>query len=81
LRLADHQQVRPALKISPIPPLRQYPSTPSRLATLDGDPGVRPGSCIFVGGKAPWFEISDGPRQYRPMSSFFAPERRGDTRV
>ncbi len=27
--------------------------------TLDGDPGVRAGSHIFVGSKAPWHEILD----------------------
>jgi len=30
-----------------------------RLGTLDGDPGVRPVCHIWVGSKAPWFEISD----------------------
>ena len=38
-------------------------ATPERtavaLGTLDGDPGIRPGSHIFVASKAPWFEISD----------------------
>jgi len=29
------------------------------LGTLDGDPGVRPSLHIFVGSKAPWFEIAD----------------------
>jgi hypothetical protein len=35
------------------------------LATLDDDPGVRPGFHIFVGSKAPWFEITDGLPQYQ----------------
>ncbi len=30
------------------------------LGTLDDDPGVRPSHHIFVGAKAPWFEITDG---------------------
>jgi len=34
------------------------------LATLDDDPGVRPGSHIFVASKAAWFEITDGLPQY-----------------
>ena len=34
------------------------------LATLDDDPGVRPGSHSFVGSKAPWFEITDDLPQY-----------------
>jgi hypothetical protein len=35
------------------------------LATLDDDPGVRPGSHIFVADKAPWFEITDGLPQHQ----------------
>ncbi|ASC72938.1 Putative glutathione-dependent formaldehyde-activating enzyme [Halomicronema hongdechloris C2206] len=30
------------------------------LATIDGDPGVRPEEHIFVDSKAPWYEITDG---------------------
>ena len=30
------------------------------LGTVDGDPKCRPGYHIFVGSKAPWFEITDG---------------------
>jgi hypothetical protein len=29
------------------------------LGTLDGDPGVRPSLHIFVGSKAPWYELAD----------------------
>jgi hypothetical protein len=29
------------------------------LGSVDGDPGVRPSLHIFVGSKAPWFEITD----------------------
>jgi hypothetical protein len=29
------------------------------LGSLDADPGVRPSEHIFVGSKAPWFEIAD----------------------
>lgn len=32
--------------------------------TLDDDPGVRPAYHIFVGSKAPWFEITDGLPQH-----------------
>lgn len=35
------------------------------LGTVDGDPGVRPREHIFVGSKAPWYEITDGLPQYR----------------
>ena len=28
--------------------------------SLDGDPGCRPGSNIFVASKAPWFPLDDG---------------------
>jgi hypothetical protein len=31
--------------------------------TFDDDPGVRPGSHIFVDSKAPWFEITDNLKQ------------------
>jgi hypothetical protein len=34
------------------------------LGTVDGDPGVRPGEHIFVGFKAPWYEISDTLPQF-----------------
>jgi hypothetical protein len=44
------------------------PLAPSRygiaLATLDDDPGVRPLAHIFVGSKAPWFEITDDLPQH-----------------
>jgi len=32
--------------------------------TLDGDPGIRPTSHIFVDSKAPWFAITDDLKQY-----------------
>jgi hypothetical protein len=35
------------------------------LGTLDDDPGVRPVSHIFVGSKAPWYEITDDLPQHR----------------
>lgn len=31
---------------------------------IDGDPGVRPSVHIFVGSKAPWYEISDNLPRY-----------------
>ena len=31
---------------------------------FDGDPGIRPTHHIFVGSKAPWFEITDALPQY-----------------
>jgi len=34
------------------------------VGTLDNDPGVRPSSHIFVGSKAPWFEITDALPQH-----------------
>jgi len=34
------------------------------LGVIDGDPGVRPSSHIFVGSKAPWHEITDGLPQH-----------------
>jgi len=34
------------------------------LGTLDSDPGVAPAHHIFVGSKAPWYEIADALSQY-----------------
>ena len=34
------------------------------LGTLDDDPEIRPSAHIFVGSKAPWFEIADALPQY-----------------
>ena len=51
------------------------------LPTLDGDPACALGSISSFGSKALWFEITDGLRQYRPMPSFFPPERSGDMRA
>jgi hypothetical protein len=34
------------------------------MGTLVDDPGIRPGSHIFVGSKAPWFTITDDLPQY-----------------
>jgi hypothetical protein len=34
------------------------------LGTLDDDPGVRPRDHIFVGSKAPWYEITDDLPQH-----------------
>ncbi len=44
-----------------------YPSgkvTEVALGTVDGDPGARPGEHIFVGFKAPWYEIADALPQF-----------------
>jgi hypothetical protein len=37
------------------------------VGSLDGDPGIRPTAHIFVGSKAPWFEISDATPQFEAM--------------
>ena len=34
------------------------------MGSLDDDPGVRPACHIFVGSKAPWYEITDGLPQH-----------------
>jgi hypothetical protein len=34
------------------------------LGVLDDDPGVRPACHIFVGSKAPWYEITDNLPQH-----------------
>ena len=38
--------------------------TTVRAGTLDSDPGLRPSAHIWVGEKAPWYEISDGLPQF-----------------
>ncbi len=35
------------------------------LGCLDNDPGVRPGMHVFVGSKAPWFDITDTLPRYQ----------------
>ena len=37
------------------------------LGCLDADPGVRPAMHIFVGSKAPWFEITDSLPRHQEM--------------
>lgn len=39
------------------------------LGTVDGDPGIKPESHIFVGSKAQWYEINDDLPQFeeRPL--------------
>ena len=32
--------------------------------SIDGDPEIRPSVHIFVGSKAPWYEITDGLPQF-----------------
>ncbi|MGH7779192.1 MAG: GFA family protein [Candidatus Binataceae bacterium] len=34
------------------------------MGTLDDDPGLQPSFHVFVGSKAPWFEITDGLPQF-----------------
>lgn len=34
------------------------------LGTLDSDPGVRPSAHVFVGSKAPWYDIDDALPQH-----------------
>ena len=34
------------------------------LGTVEGEPGIRPGSHIFIGSKAPWHEINDDLPQF-----------------
>jgi hypothetical protein len=40
---------------------------------LDSDPGMRPMAHIFVGSKAPWFEITDSILQYPEAPPSFGP--------
>jgi hypothetical protein len=59
------------------PLLSRFDSRPDRyglpLGCLDTDPGARPAMHVFVGSKAPWFEITDtlpryeeGPPRWTP---------------
>jgi hypothetical protein len=45
-----------------------FPDNPKTLGlpmgTLDDDPGIRPAFHVFVGSKAPWFEITDQLPQF-----------------
>ena len=43
------------------------------LATVAGDPGIKPESHIFVGSKASWHEITDDLPQFDKRSSDAAP--------
>ncbi len=45
------------------------------LGSMEGDPGIRPMAHIFVGSKAPWFEISDAIVQHAEGPPSFAPPR------
>jgi hypothetical protein len=51
------------------PLLSRFDSRPDEyglpLGCLDTDPGVRPVMHVFVGSKAPWFEIIDALPRYR----------------
>ncbi len=40
---------------------------------LDDDPEVRPALHLFVGSKAPWWEITDGLPQYQKWAPSFEP--------
>lgn len=43
---------------------------------LDDDPGVRPALHMFVGSKAPWWEITDGLPQFEEWVPGYGPEDR-----
>lgn len=53
------------------PILTKFDSDPSifsvPLGPLDGDPGIRPQMNVFVGSKAPWFEITDDLPQFTEL--------------
>lgn len=42
------------------------------LGTVDGDPGCRPDAHIFVGSKAPWYEITDSVPQYETWTDRYS---------
>lgn len=43
------------------------------LGSVDGDPAIRPGEHIFVGSKAPWYEITDALPQFEEWPPGFGP--------
>ena len=47
----------------------EYEGMPDALwlcaGTLDDDPGIRPSAHVFVGSKAPWYEITDALPQHK----------------
>lgn len=43
------------------------------VGTVDGDPGTRPGAHIFVGSRAPWYEITDALPQHQEWPPGFKP--------
>jgi len=43
------------------------------LGCLDTDPGVRPGMHVFVGSKAPWFDITDALPRYQEFPPRWKP--------
>jgi len=38
------------------------------LGTVEGDPGIKPGSHIFIGSKAQWYDVNDGLPQFEERS-------------
>ena len=44
---------------------------------LDDDPGVRPALHMFVGSKAPWWEITDGAPQFEEWVPGYKPDSAG----
>jgi hypothetical protein len=44
------------------------------VGTVDGDPGVRPREHIFVGSKAPWYEIADALPQFEEWPTRMEPD-------
>jgi hypothetical protein len=54
-------------KLPRIDPSRDLAIVP--MGALDDDPGIRPKEHIFVGSKAPWFEIADGLPQFAEQST------------
>jgi len=45
------------------------------LGILDDDPGNRPTCHVFVGSKAPWYEIADSLPQHEAFPPSYAPPR------
>lgn len=60
---------------SPAPGKAPYLETASIPAgLLDDDPGVRPILHVFAGSKAPWWDITDGLRQFEKWVPGYEPK-------
>jgi hypothetical protein len=63
------QQPVPALRLPLFVLVRDGRFFHVRIGTLLDDPGIRPMFHVFIGSKAPWYEITDALPQYAELPS------------